>query len=57
MLAGIGAGVYGSFDDALKATAACRRSRVVEPVPAWTEVYDGLFPGYVSLYPRLRQEG
>ena len=51
IIAGYATGVYASIED------ACRNMihvhRVVEPLPAWSDVYDALYPYYVDFYRAL----
>lgn len=54
MIAGIGAGVYSSAEEACARTASLRASQVFEPVPAWREAAEGAYELYVRLYPALR---
>jgi xylulokinase len=52
LLGGVAAGL---FADVLEAVAACVRVReTVEPVAAWTEVYDEGYARFRTLYPMLR---
>ncbi|HUS47528.1 MAG TPA: FGGY family carbohydrate kinase [Phycisphaerae bacterium] len=54
LLAGIGAGHYKSFEDALAVARSVGGGRIVEPDQQAAAVYDELFPVYSSLYPRTR---
>lgn len=54
MIAGIGAGIYASAEDACARTASLRASQVFEPVPAWREETERAYDLYVRLYPALR---
>lgn len=52
LLGGVAAGVFASAEEAV---AACVRVRdVVEPDPAWAEVYRETYPHYRALYPALK---
>jgi len=52
LLGGVAGGV---FADVHEAVARCVRiAQVVEPDPAWRDVYAALLPRYRELYPALR---
>lgn len=54
LIAGIGAGVYGSAQEACASTECLRASRVFEPVAAWREACQRSYDTYVRLYPALQ---
>ncbi len=52
LLGGVAGGVFADVHDAV---SRCVRVRdVIEPDPAWTRIYDELYPRYRSLYPTLK---
>lgn len=53
LIGGLGTGLFDSAADASAATAPLCRSTVIDPDPAWTEVYDDLFRTYCDLYPTV----
>jgi xylulokinase len=54
LLAGIGCGVYGSFEEATRVPEGLLNARVVEPDPARAALYDELFDLYSQIYPQTR---
>ena len=54
LLAGVGLGVYGSFEDAMAVARAAVPVRTVEPDPAKAGLYENLFQLYTKLYPMTR---
>lgn len=54
LLAGIGAGVYKSFEEAGNVTSAAEAD-AVQPDPGVAAVYDPLFDLYEELYPRTKE--
>ena len=54
LLAGLGAGHYGSFAEAVSAARSVGGGHVVEPDEKCAAAYDELFPIYSTLYPRTR---
>jgi len=54
LIAGIGAGVYGSALAACASTESLRTSEVFDPVPAWREACQRSYDTYVRLYPALQ---
>jgi xylulokinase len=54
MIAGLGAGVYASAEEACTRTAPLRTSQIFEPVPAWREALEHTYGLYTRLYPALR---
>lgn len=54
LLAGVGCGVYASFEDACLHLPAVRRS--VEPTTEHVDFYSGLFERYRGLYTRLKDD-
>ena len=53
MLAAVGAGHFGSVQDAVHAWS--REDEVVEPIPNRVRVYDELYGAYGTLYPSLKE--
>lgn len=54
LLAGMGAGVYASFDEAIDVARAVSSTQTVEPDPSRAELYEGLFRLYATVYPRTK---
>jgi xylulokinase len=54
LLAGIGCGVYGSFEEATRVPEGLLDARVVAPDPGRAELYDELFALYSKIYPQTR---
>jgi xylulokinase len=54
LLAGVGAGVYKSLDEACRQTV--RYGPVTEPNRKYRALYDDLYSQFVQLYPRLRED-
>ncbi len=54
MTAAVAAGLYPDLDTAAKAMVAV--DRVIEPVPARSEIYDDIYERYVDLYKKLNAE-
>ena len=51
ILAGRKVGVFSSLAEAVEKSVSVKE--IIEPVPAWEEVYDKLYPYYVSMYQKL----
>jgi xylulokinase len=51
LLAGLGAGLYGSFEEVVAVAGSAGGVRTVEPDPANATVYEALFALYRQLYP------
>ena len=54
LLAGLGAGVYGSFAEAVAVARRVGDTQTVAPDPAKAALYDELFALYVQGYPATR---
>ena len=54
LLAGMGSGVYPSFEDAAAVARSSNQAQAVEPDPARAEAYDELYRSFVQLYPATR---
>jgi xylulokinase len=54
LIAGIGAGVYGSAAEACGATEPLRTSESFDPVPEWRDAYQQTYQTYTRLYPALQ---
>jgi xylulokinase len=54
LLAGVGAGFYGSYDEASSVALGVNRTRQVDPDPGTRELYDELFSIYVQIHPKLQ---
>jgi xylulokinase len=54
LLAGVGCGVFGSFEEAARVPGEIGGMRVVEPDPARAALYDELFELYSEVYPGTR---
>ncbi|MCK4283158.1 MAG: hypothetical protein KAX44_02490 [Candidatus Brocadiae bacterium] len=54
LLAGVGTGVYGSFEDAIAVARSAGGARTVEPDSSRAALYDELFDLYERTYPQIR---
>jgi xylulokinase len=54
LIAGVGCGIYASVTAAVQATAQLRRSRVIQPEPAWQAACEETYRRYAALYPAVR---
>jgi len=54
LLAGVGAGVYGSLEEAARVADQVASAKVVAPDPARARLYDELFALYKELYPQTK---
>ncbi len=54
LLAGVGIGRYGSFEEASAVTA--HYGSVTEPIPERVALYDRLYAEFCALYPRLKED-
>jgi len=55
LLAGVGAGVYGSFEEAVAVAQSVGGARTFAPDPSRAALYEGLFAVYADLYPATRE--
>jgi xylulokinase len=54
LLAGVGGGVYGSLEEAMRVADRVADTKIVEPDPARARLYDELFALYAELYPQTK---
>ncbi len=55
LLAGLGAGIYASFEEAVQVARSVGGARTVEPDPGLAALYAELFELYARLYPETRE--
>jgi xylulokinase len=54
LLAGVGAGYYGSYDEASSVALKVNRTKQIDPDPGKKRLYDELFSVYVQVHPKLQ---
>jgi xylulokinase len=54
LLAGVGAGIYGSYDEASNVALEVNRTKQIDPDPGKRDLYDELFSIYVKIHPKMK---
>jgi xylulokinase len=54
LLAGVGAGFFGSYEEASKVALEVNRTRRIDPDPGKKELYEELFSVYKKIHPRVK---